>query len=301
MTNIGFIGLGTMGLPMAKNLVKGGHAVAGFDLNSAAVQAFEHAGGTAASSGREAVHLADAVITMLPVGAMVKDVLFGEAGIAASIAPSALYIDMSTIAPHDTDEIAERLGKIGIAMLDAPVGRTSEFAEDGTLLIMAGGQTADFERARPLFECMGDTIYHCGGLGAGSRMKIVNNYMSIALNVLTAESLTLAECAGLDVGLAQDVMRGTAAGKGHMSTTYPAKVLNNDVTPGFMIDLADKDLGLALAFARAIKAPVDVGAASGRLYRTAQDQGRGRDDWTAVYEVVRELAGLPDEGTDRRK
>ena len=294
MTNIGFIGLGTMGLPMARNLVKAGYAVAGIDLNKEALRAFEQAGGTAANAGGEAIQQADFVITMLPVGEAVKGVLFGEAGLAASIPTSALYIDMSTIAPEDTDEIGERLGEAGVAMVDAPVGRTSQHAADGKLLIMAGGETANFQRALPLFECMGDTIHHCGGLGTGSRMKIVNNYMSIVLNALTAEALTLAECAGLDVGLALDVMRGTTAGQGHMSTTYPAKVLNNDVSPGFMIDLADKDLKLALAFAEAIKAPVKVGSVSRGLYETARDRGRGRDDWTALYEVVRALTGLPD-------
>ncbi len=295
MTSIGFIGLGTMGLPMAKNLLRAGHTVTGFDVKPAAIGALAESGGAAASSAIEAAENADFVITMLPVGEHVKDVLFGTAGIAPSIPRNALYIDMSTIAPQDTDEVAKRVAEFGIDMVDAPVGRLSKNAEDGTLLIMAGGHHNHFERARPLFECLGDTIFHCGGPGSGSRMKIVNNYMSIALNALTAESLTLAECAGLDIGLALDVMRGTAAGQGHMSTTYPAKVLNHDVTPGFMIDLADKDLGLALEFARTTNAAVDVGAASRSLYTRAREQGRGRDDWTAIYQVVRQLAGLPAE------
>jgi 4-hydroxybutyrate dehydrogenase/sulfolactaldehyde 3-reductase len=168
---------------------------------------------------------------MLPNSSHVEEAVFGPAGIAEGMAPDALYIDMSTIAPATTDSVAQRLGQRGIRMVDAPVGRQQQHAVEGKLLIMVGGDAADVERARPALERMGDTIIHCGPVGSGSRMKIVNNFMSITLNATTAEALTLAEVSGLEVELARKVMLGTVAGTGHMGTTYPAKVLKGDLTP----------------------------------------------------------------------
>src|ERR671938_120561 len=134
---------------------------------------------------------------------------------------------------------------------------------------------------------MGDTIIHCGPVGSGSRMKVVNNFMSITLNATTAEALTLAEASGLDPELARKVMLGTAAGLGHMGSTYPAKVLKGDLTPGFMIDLALKDLGLALDLGRSLGLPLETGQTAEKAYRAAREAGHGRDDWTALYAHAR--------------
>jgi 4-hydroxybutyrate dehydrogenase/sulfolactaldehyde 3-reductase len=129
---------------------------------------------------------------------------------------------------------------------------------------------------------------HCGPVGSGARMKLVNNMMSITLNVTTAEALMLAEASGLDPQLARKVMLGTPAGQGHMATTYPAKVLRNDLTPGFMVDLAHKDLGLALELASQLRLAVPTAMAARQAYDDARSAGHGRDDWTAVYAVFRE-------------
>ncbi len=289
MEKVGFIGLGTMGLPMAQNLLKGGYLVSGYDVNKKSVEDLVASGGTAATSPIDAVTDADFVITMLPTGKSVREVLFGEAGVAKTIPKDAVYIDMSTVSPVDTDDFRKCLVSHNVRMVDAPVGRQSVNAEEGTLLIMVGAEETDLERTRPLFNCMGDTIIHCGDPGKGSRMKIVNNYMSIVLNVLTAEALTLAERAGLDLDLAIGVMTGTVAGKGHMSTTYPTKVLQGNVAPGFKIDLAAKHLGLALEFSKTLRSPVVVGAAARHIYSMAQASGRGDDDWTAIFETVKAL------------
>jgi 4-hydroxybutyrate dehydrogenase/sulfolactaldehyde 3-reductase len=139
---------------------------------------------------------------------------------------------------------------------------------------------------------MGDTIVHCGGRGAGSRMKVVNNFMSIALNSLSSEALVLAEKAGLDPELARSVMLGTVAGQGHFGGTYPAKVLKGDVAPGFMIDLARKDLGLAMELGRELGIALPTGEAAANAYDRAQADGRGREDWTAIYLSARTAAGL---------
>jgi 4-hydroxybutyrate dehydrogenase/sulfolactaldehyde 3-reductase len=173
-------------------------------------------------------------------------------------------------------------------MVDAPVGRSSQHAVEGKLLIMAGGAQADVDRARPVLERLGDTIVHCGPVGSGARMKLVNNMMSITLNVTAAEALMLAQASGLDPELARKVMLGTPAGQGHMATTYPAKVLRNDLTPGFMVDLAHKDLGLALDLASQLRLPVPTATAARQAYEQARNAGHGRHDWTSVYAVLRE-------------
>jgi 4-hydroxybutyrate dehydrogenase/sulfolactaldehyde 3-reductase len=289
---VGFIGTGVMGLPMARNLIKGGFEVTAFDVNPDALQTIRQDGGSAAGSAKEAAGGADAVITMLPNGDHVMEAVFGEDGAIHGMAEGAVLVDMSTILPTVTDEVSAYLNANGRRFVDAPVGRTSRHAEDGKLLIMAGGEEEDVKAVVPLLSCMGDTIVYCGPAGSGSRMKLVNNYMSIASNVVTAEALTLAEQSGLDRDLAIEVMMGTTAGQGHLATTYPAKVLKGDVTPGFMVDLAHKDMGLALDFAAHMKVPLPMGAAARQTYTSAQVQGRGRDDWTAILETVRRLSGL---------
>jgi 4-hydroxybutyrate dehydrogenase/sulfolactaldehyde 3-reductase len=286
--HIGFIGLGTMGAPMARNLLKAGFALRVFDIEPKAVQSLVSTGATAATSAADAARGADCVITMLPNGEHVEEAAFGKGGAAETLKQGSLFIDMSTIAPSVTDRIAGKMTARGIAMLDAPVGRSSQHAVEGKLLLMVGGAEADVERARPVLEKLGDTIVHCGPVGSGARMKLVNNMMSITLNVTTAEALMLAEASGLDPQLARKVMLGTPAGLGHMATTYPAKVLRNDLTPGFIVDLAHKDLGLALDLAAQLRLAVPTAMAARQAYDEARNAGHGRDDWTAVYAVFRE-------------
>lgn len=292
MSRIGFIGVGTMGAPMARNVAKGGHEVKAYDVDSRAVAALSDAGIRPAESARAAAADVDILITMLPNSHHVEAAAFGEGGFADALSPDALYIDMSTIAPAVTDTIGGRMAERGIAMVDAPVGRQQSHAVAGKLMIMVGGARDAVERARPILSLMGDTIIHCGRLGMGARMKVVNNYMSIALNSLTSEALILAERSGLDPNLAREVMLGTVAGQGHFATTYPAKVLKSDLAPGFMIDLAQKDMGLALDLAASLDVSVETGAAARNAYGRAQEDGRGREDWTAVYASARRRAGL---------
>lgn len=292
MSRIGFIGVGTMGAPMAANLAKGGHAVRAFDINAEAVAKLAALGIEAASSPADAAGDADVLITMLPNSRHVEAAAFGPDGFADALPATALYIDMSTIAPAMTDSIGARLRERGRAMVDAPVGRQQSHAVAGKLLIMVGGDTGNVERARPILSLMGDTIVHCGDLGAGIRMKVVNNFMSIALNSLTSEALVLAERAGLDPELARTVMLGTAAGQGHLGSTYPAKVLQGDLAPGFAVDLAHKDMGLAFELADSLAVPIDTGRAALRAYEQARQDGRGGQDWTAIHASARARAGL---------
>ncbi len=288
MTKVAFIGLGTMGLEMARNVVEKGHTVVGYDLSEQAMEAHVSNGGSATVTPAEAAMGAEMVITMLPNGAVVRKALFDANGIIQTMSSDSLLIDMSTIHPMETDEIRNDLMAKGIAMVDAPVGRTSVQARTGNSLFMVGAEKHHLETARPILECMGDTIIDCGGPGTGSRMKIVNNLMTTVLNVLTAQVLTFSDAAGLDRNLAIRVMSGTAAGQGHMNTTYQAKVLKGDLTPAFMIDLAKKDLDIALRFAKQLKVPLSLPAQAETIYCDAQKAGRGGQDWTAIYDMLHE-------------
>ncbi|MEQ9244066.1 sulfolactaldehyde 3-reductase [Roseovarius indicus] len=290
---IGFVGLGAMGLPMAMNLVKGGHDVTGFDLSADALAELEKAGGTAGASGAAAAEGADLVVTMLPKAEHVEAAIFGETGILEGAGAETVLVNMSTILPEETDAISARLAG-RMAMVDAPVGRSALEAKRGALLILASGSEADKEKARPAFECMGNETIDCGAIGNGSRVKIINNFMGVSLNALTAEALTLAEASGLDIRLALDVMRGTIAGIGHMKVTYPNKVLKGDLLAGFPSDLAHKDLGLAIRLAESTNVPTYMGAAALQTYSIVRAEGRGRQDYTAVYPTLRGLAGLPE-------
>ncbi len=285
--HVGFIGLGMMGLSMASNIIKGGHTVVGYDANEDALARHVVNGGQAAASAGATAAAADVVITMLPNGSIAEDVLVGTGAVGASLDGKALVIEMSTIHPHETDRIRDKLAEIGIAMVDAPLGRTALDCKEGKSLIMAGGSPEHVARCRPIFDCIGDTIVDCGGAGMGSRMKIVNNFMTTTLNVLTAETLGLAESVGLDLNTAIEVMSGTPAGRSHMLTTYPARVLKNDLSPNFMIDLARKDLDIAIDLAAKQGTPLTIGTTAVETYKAAQADGRGGQDWTAVFDMLR--------------
>jgi len=279
----------------ARNLLKAGHNVRTYDVRNKVLDVIASEGAETANSPADSVKNVDFIFTMLPSGKEVYQAAFGDQGFAQSMSKNTLLIDTSTILPADTDEISEKLATRQCRMIDAPVGRLAQNAIEGTLLFMVGGSKSDLESARPLLNLLGDKIVHCGPVGMGSRMKIVNNYQSTALNVLTAETLTLAEASGLDINLAIEVMRETTAGRGHMNATYPNQVLSGNLEPGFMIDLAHKDLGLALETTAKLHTPAFLGAAARQAYSIAQSNGQGRNDWTALYMTLRKLAGLDPE------
>ena len=292
MSAIAFIGLGQMGAPMARNLLQHGHQLKVFDVNPEAVQTLVARGAQAATSPAQAALDAEYVITMLPNGELVRSVLLGEEGVCEGLSREALVIDMSTIHPLQTDALIQALADRGFSMMDVPVGRTSDHAIAGTLLLLAGGTAQQVERATPVLLGMGSELINAGGPGMGIRVKLINNYMSIALNALSAEAAVLCEALGLSFDVALKVMSGTPAGKGHFTTTWPNKVLRGDLSPAFMIDLAHKDLGIALDVANQLRVPMPLGAASREVYSQARAAGRGREDWTAILEQVRASAGL---------
>ena len=286
MAKISFIGLGAMGLCMAQNLIKGGHEVIGFDFSEVAMDTHVKNGGNIAISPAEASAEANFSIAMLPNGDAVKQAVLGPGGVVEKLPKDSLFVDMSTIHPLETDQIRQDLQARGISMVDAPVGRTSVEAEKGESLFMVGAEKNDFKIVQPILACMGDTFIDCGGPGTGSRMKIVNNLMTTSLNVLTAQVLTFSDATGLDRNIALQVMGGTAAGRGHMSTTYPSKVLSGDLEPAFMIDLAKKDLDIAIKFSNALDVPISLAIQAEEIYADAQADGRGGQDWTAIFDML---------------
>ena len=292
MATIAFLALGQMGSPMANNLLQKGHSLQVFDVNTQAVDALVTQGATAAQTPAEAAASAEFIITMLPNGDIVRQVLLGEKGVCETVSSDALVIDMSTIHPLQTDALIRELQEKGINMMDAPVGRTSVNAIDGTLLILAGGTDEQIARARPILMCMGNELVEAGGPGMGIRVKLINNYMSIALNALSSEAAVLCESLGLNLDVAIKVMSGTAAGKGHFTTTWPGKVLKGDLSPAFMVDLALKDLRIAVDVARKTGAPLNMGIAAESYYAAASQDGKGRQDWSALLNQVRQQAGL---------
>ncbi|MFV0473684.1 MAG: NAD(P)-dependent oxidoreductase [Pikeienuella sp.] len=287
---IGFIGLGRMGRPMACNMQKKGFTVTGFDLNPEAVKALVAAGGTAAGSVEDAVDSADVIFTMLPNSNDVQAVVLGQIMPAAK--KGALIVDMSTIDPLVTDQINAALNKAGLRLADAPVGRLAQHADAGESLFMVGATDADLKLIEPMLNAMGTTIHHCGGPGSGMRMKIVNNFMAISLAQLNSEMLALSQGFKLDTRQVIDVLNGTTATNGHLKTNFPSKVLAGDTSPGFQIDLAHKDLSLALGAASVLKVPLAMGAAARECLQLARSRGYGGKDFSALLDAWCDLAGL---------
>ena len=259
----------------------------GFDKNPDKLSAFQRAGGAVAKSSLECIEHAQFIITMLPQSSDVYEILINNNVTANSFLPETIFIDMTTSHPLTTDKLYKYLSEINIEMLDAPVGRTSTMAASGKLLIMVGGTKTTLIKAEPILNLMGSTIVHCGGAGMGSRMKIVNNYMTTVTNLVTAETLNLCKKSGLDIDLALKTMRQTTATNGHIDKSYPARALQNNYDPIFSLELAYKDLQIGIDLAEQIGTPTALGKEAAKVYKTGIDKGLGKLDWTYMYELVK--------------
>jgi 4-hydroxybutyrate dehydrogenase/sulfolactaldehyde 3-reductase len=292
MPTIGFIGLGNMGKPMASNLVRKGFSLVVCDVVPDPVRALAQLGAKAATTVSEVAAASDIVITMLPTSSVVEDVISGPNGVLANARPGVLVMDMSTIDPLVTDRLAAAVAAKGGAFVDAPVGRLVSHAERGESLFMVGADDAAFARVKPLLEAMGTTIHHCGAAGAGTRTKLVNNYLAIISCQLNAEAIALSQRFGLSLRKTLDVLYGTTATNGQLAIAWPSKVLKGDTEPGFTIDLAHKDLTLIVEAGNAVKVPMPVAAAAREAYSAARSSGYGARDFSAMVDVLCNLAGI---------
>ena len=291
MSRVGFIGVGTMGCPMASNIISNGNDLKFYDpyvLNENKSK-LENLGAIYCSSIKNLLDDRDFVITMLPNGNNVRDVCLGEDGLLKQEKKDYIHIDMSTILPADSITINKEFHSHNIKMFDAPVARLVNNAIDGTLLILVGGDKDGFDEIKPLLKTMGSDVVYCGKSGSGSKMKIINNYMSIVSNIVTAESLSLVEKSGIDLNLAINLLTTTAAGKGHLNVSYPIKVLNNDVSPGFKNTLALKDLRLALEQGALDGIDLSTGKSALKIYEDAVKTEYKDLDWTSMFTYMKEI------------
>ena len=284
---IGFIGLGQMGLPMALHLRAAGFAVRGTDALAAARDAFAQAGGSVAATAQAAAAGAAALITMLPNGQIVRDALLGTGQAAGALAAGALVIDMSSSAPTGTQALGRDLAGRGIALIDAPVSGGVRRARDGTLAIMAGGNGPDIERARPVLQAMGKTVFLTGALGSGHAMKALNNYVSAAGLVAAAEALQVAAAFGLAPETIIDVLNASTGRNNATDVKMKQFVISRSFASGFSLALMAKDLRTAADLAAHLGIEADGIAASAALWEAALAQLGGGADHT---EIARYLA-----------
>lgn len=289
---VGFIGLGVMGGPMAANVLKGGHELTVYDLSPVAVAQLTALGAKAASSPRELGQTSEVVITMLPEPQHVEGAILGENGAAAGMAAGGTVIDMSTIDPTTSQRIGQALKARGIAMVDSPVGKTSEHAVTGTLTLMIGGDAADIERVRPVLACMGNQFFICGGQGMGHAMKMTNNLLATTIMCANTEALAIGAKCGLTLETMVEVMKTTMGWNQQLAVALPKKAFVGDDSPGFMVKLAAKDVRLAVAAARQQGFEPMVGAGALATLDRAAQLGRADRDTAALLFLREEQLGI---------
>ena len=290
--NVGFIGLGTMGAPMARNLLRNGHRLVVADVQPAAVSELTAAGATAAATPREVAGASDIVITMLPDAPDVLRVALGDDGVVAGIRRDSVYIDMSTIDPQTTRTVGAAIAAKGAAMIDSPVGKTADAAVAGTLTLMVGGEADVVARCRPLLDCMGTDFFHCGELGAGQTMKLINNLLATAVSEASIEALVTGVKAGLSIDTMMSVLGTTMAWNNALAIALPKRPLAGDFAPGFMMKLAQKDCRLALKLVDTLGVAAPVGKAALASVDEAMQRGLQDHDVGALLKLREEAAGV---------
>jgi 2-hydroxy-3-oxopropionate reductase len=289
-TKIAFIGLGIMGAPMAANLVKAGFEVTGYNRSPARTEQLTAAGGQGAEDIAGAVQDADVVATMVPDSPDVQDVLTGPGGVFEHARPGALIIDFSTIRPDVAAALATEAAERGFRMLDAPVSGGEAGAVEGVLSIMVGGAKADFEAAAPVFDAVGKTVVHVGPAGSGQTVKAANQLMVAGHLGLLAEAIVFLQAYGVEIEAALQVLGGGLAGSTVLQRKGPA-MLARDFTPGFRIELHDKDMGIVTAAARQAGVVIPLGAVAAQLIASLKAQGDGPLDHSALIKLIGQLSG----------
>ena len=291
MSNIGFIGLGIMGNPMALNLLKGGHKLF-LNSRSGVAADLTAAGGTACASAKEVAQKADIIILMLPDTPDVEKVLFGAGGVAEGLAKGKTVVDMSSISPIETKAFAKRINDLGCDYVDAPVSGGEVGAKSASLTIMVGATQAAFDRVKPLFELMGKNITLVGGIGDGQTCKVCNQII-VALNIeAVSEALVFASKAGADPAkVRQALMGGFAASR--ILEVHGERMIKRTFDPGFRIELHQKDLSLALSGARALGVSLPNTATAQELFNACSANGGAKSDHSAMVKALEKLANHP--------
>jgi len=288
MSNIGFIGLGIMGKPMAANLIKGGHTLYLYTLEGVP-QELTAAGGKACANGKEVTQKADIIIVMVPDTPDVEKVLFSAGGVAEGLSKGKLVVDMSSISPLETKQYAKRINELGCEYLDAPVSGGEVGAKNASLTIMVGGPQAAFDKVKPIFELMGKNITLVGGNGDGQTCKVANQII-VALNIeAVGEALLFASKAGADPAkVRQALMGGFAASR--ILEVHGERMIKRTFDPGFRIELHQKDLSLALAGARALGISLPNTATAQELFNACAANGGAKWDHSAMVKALEKLA-----------
>ncbi len=290
MKNIGFVGLGIMGKPMAKNLLKAGYALKVYDLNAEAVSEVAAAGAAAVSCGKEAAQGSDVVITMLPNSPHVKAAVLGENGILEGMAPGAVLVDMSSIAPLASREICAAVEAKGCEMLDAPVSGGEPKAIDGSLSVMVGGKQEIFDRVKDLLQVMAATVVRCGEIGAGNTTKLANQVI-VALNIAAvSEALMLGKKAGVEPEAIYTAIRAGLAGSTVMDAKAPM-MMDGNFQPGFRIELHIKDLMNVLETGHEVGAPLPLTSQVLEMMEWLKAGGKAGEDHSALVRYYEALGG----------
>jgi len=288
---VAFIGLGAMGGPMAQNIVKKGTNLSVYDIEKSKMDPLIDLGSTPGKSIKDTIQNAEVIITMLPSTDNVRSVICSAEGVLSFAKPGSIILDMSTIAPTGTDEVYDLCRQKEVDFIDAPVGRLVSHAISGDSLFMVGCDNDEaFKKVEPLLNAMGTTIIRCGKVGSGIRAKVVNNFQILSIAQITAEALTLAKKIGLDLNTFKEVNAGTTANNGQFHINFMSKVLQNDIEPGFTIDLAHKDMGLAIETANSFRIGLPVGSSVQAVYGQARSGKFAKKDFSALLDYACEIA-----------
>jgi 2-hydroxy-3-oxopropionate reductase len=290
-TALGFIGLGVMGGPMARNLIRAGYAVSGFDTDRTRLDPFVAAGGRAAASAAEVGRAGEVVFLSLPTGDVVRQVMTGAGGLAPVMKSGTVILDLSTTEAKVAQDAAADCAARGITFLDAPVSGGEQGAIDATLSIMVGGDAGVFARCRPILSCMGRSVVYMGGSGMGQAAKLINNLIVAAGFAAVCEGWALAVKAGLDPATLHEAIKGGWAGSRVMEETIP-RLLQRNFVPGGTVDIMTKDVGYALNMARTLNMPVPVTALVHELFRMVKAQGKGPKAQPVLVTLWEEWTGI---------
>jgi 3-hydroxyisobutyrate dehydrogenase len=289
---IGFIGLGNMGVPMAGRLMEGGYALVVNDIRQDAARPLLARGATWAASPAEVAAAAQTVITILPTSREVRDVLLGAKGLLEALRPGSLVIEMTSADPSATRDLEREVAARGAALIDAPVSGGVRGAVEGSLAIMVGGDPALLERARPVLARMGKNIFHAGPVGAGHAIKLVNNMCSGGILALTIEAVAVAARSGVDPTRAVEILQASSGRSNASDNKFPRFILNGAFDAGFAIRLMMKDLDGYGRLAQESGVPSPVARAAAEVYRLAMARGMAEQDHTAIARIIEEWAGV---------